>query len=201
MFTIFRYGLLPVVVFCIVVIGASFDVYSTNAVRNSTWTQTVATVVESRDFGQQLAESRGTQNTFPDPQGTLKYLIDGKTHIWQGRGRDIGVTAMTPGDKIPIFYNPENPSEISTLVLLGASTGSIILAVAIAFLAFYVWFFWLRGLLRHSGPGDFDDDVAGPFADRMPVSLPGQMEQPRIASADKRSAANEAQVGKPFGKR
>src|SRR5256885_1040658 len=79
-------------------------------------------------------------NTFPDPRGTGIYVIDGKSHAWQGRGREIGVTVMKPGDQIKVYYNPQNPQEISTLVLLGASTGSIIMAVAFAFLAFYFWF-------------------------------------------------------------
>ena len=68
---------------------------------------------------------------------------------------------MNPGDKFKIYYNPKNPREISTLVLLGAATGNIILAVALAFLAFYLWFFWLRGFFRRSGPSDSDGDMAG----------------------------------------
>src|SRR5712671_5549299 len=156
MFTLFRYGLIPIVIYCVVVIAAGIDVYSTNVVQKSTWPQTVVTVMQSQDFGQAVAEFRGTQNTFPDPRGTVKYVIDGETYTWQGRGRDIGVTVMNPGDQINIYYNPKNPREITTLVLLGASTGNIILAVALAFLAFYVWFFWLRGFLRRSGPDDFN---------------------------------------------
>ena len=161
MFTLFRYGLLPVVLFCSVVIAAGIDVNSTSIVQKSTWHQTVATVVESQDFGQGLAEFSGTQNTFPDPHGTVRYVIDGKTYTWQGRGRDIGVTVMNRGDEIKVHYNPENPSEINTLVLLGAATGRIIFAIALAFLVFYVWFFWLRGLLgRSSAPDDLDGDLA-----------------------------------------
>jgi len=67
----------------------------------------------------------------------------------------IGVTVMTPGDTITVYYNPKNPRDINTLVLLGAFKGNIILAIALAFLAFYVWFFWLRGFLRRSGPVSF----------------------------------------------
>ena len=154
MFTLFRYGLAPVVLFCVVVVAASVDTFSTNAVRASTWPQTVATVIEAQDAGDALAALRGTSNTFPDPHGTLKYFVEGKSHIWQGRGRDIGVTVMHPGDKIEVYYNPQNPLEISTLVLLGAFTGNIILAIALAFLAFYLWFFWLRGFFRRAD--DFD---------------------------------------------
>jgi hypothetical protein len=156
MFTLFRYGLMPVVAFCVVVIAASIDVYSTAAIQKSTWPQTVVTVVQSQDFGDVAAKFRGTPNTFPDPRGTLTYVVDGKTHTWQGRGRDIGLTVMNPGDRITVHYNPRNPQEISTLVLLGASTGNVILATALAFLAFYIWFFWLRGFFRRSGPNDFD---------------------------------------------
>ena len=178
MFTLFRYGLLPVVLYCIVVIAAGFDAILTNTIQKSTWPQTVVTVTQSQDFGQALAEFRGTQNTFPDPRGTLQYVIDGKTYAWQGRGREIGVTVMNPGDEIKVYYNPQNPQEISTLVLLGASTGSIILAVAFAFLAFYVWFFWLRGFLRRSRPDDFDGDVAGSFGDEHPAAIvKGPMEK------------------------
>lgn len=178
MFTFFRYGLAPVVFFCVVVIAASIDAYWTNASQKSTWRQTVVTVMASQDFGQKLSEFRGTPSTFPDPRGTLKYVIDGEEHIWQGRGRDIGLTVMKPGDKINIYYNPKNPRDINTLVLLGASTGNIILASAVAFLAFYVWFFWLGRFRRRSGPDDFDG-AAGSFADRAPERLPDPIERSR----------------------
>ena len=166
MFTLFRYGLMPVVGFCVVVIAASIDVYATNTIQKSTWRQTVVTVMQSQDPGQVAAEFRGTPNTFPNPRGTLEYVVDGKPYTWQGLGRDIGVTVMNPGDRINVYYNPQNPREINTLVLLGATTGNIILAVALAFLAFYVWFFWLRRFLRRSGPDDLDGDVARSFAGR-----------------------------------
>jgi hypothetical protein len=113
-----------------------------------------------------LAEFRRTENSFPDPRGTGTYVVGGKAYAWQGRGREIGVIVMKPGDQIKVYYNPQNPQEISTLVLLGMFTGSIILAIALAFLAFYVWFFWLRGFLR--GPGSHDyGDASGSFADRL----------------------------------
>ena len=94
MFTLFRYGLIPVVLYCVVVIAAGFDTYSTNAVRESSWPQTVATVINSQDVGEALAEFNGTPNTFPDPYGTLNYVVEGQTYTWQGRGREIGVTVM-----------------------------------------------------------------------------------------------------------
>jgi hypothetical protein len=197
MFTLFRYGLLPVVFYCIVVITAGVDALLTNTIRKSTWPQTVATVMQSRDFGDVAAAFRGTPNTFPDPRGTLQYVIDGKSYAWQGRGRDIGVTVMKPGDQIKVHYNPQNPQNISTLVLLGASTGSIIMAVALAFLAFYFWFFWLRGFLRRSDPDDFDGDVAGSFAD------PGQIGRSRSGLRDELPAARSFEQGRAatFGKR
>jgi hypothetical protein len=202
MFVLFRYGLMPVVSFCVVVIAASFDVYLTNTVQKSTWPQTVVTVMQSQDLGQVAAEFRGTQNTFPDPRGTLEYVIDGRTYTWQGRGHDIGVTAMNPGDKINVYYNPQNPREISTLLLLGAATGNIILAVALAFLAFYVWFFWLRGFFRRSGPDDFRGDAVGSFADRVPERLPDQIERSRFALGDKHpTAINQRPTGPSFDRR
>jgi hypothetical protein len=174
MFTLFRYGLVPVVLFCVVVIAAGVDTFTTNTVQRATWPQTVATVLVAQDFGQTAAEFRGTPNNFPDPRGKVQYVVNGETFIWQGRGRDMGVTVMNPGDKINVYYNPANPRQINTLVLLGASTGSFILAAALAFLAFYVWFFWLRGFFRRSGPGDFSGAVAAPFADRVPPAAINQ---------------------------
>jgi hypothetical protein len=190
-FTLFRYGLMPVVVFCLTIVAASIDVYSTTAIQKSIWPQTVVTVVQSQDFGDVAAKFRGTPNTFPDPRGSVTYVIDGKTYTWQGRGRDIGVTVMNPGDRISVYYNPKNPLEISTLVLLGAFTGNIILTVALAFIAFYVWFFWLRGFLRRPGPGDFDGDAAPSFAGGVPE---------RLAVADKQPApASKRPMGQSFG--
>ena len=156
MFTLGRYGLIPVVLFCALIVTASIDAHWTNATRKSAWPQTVVTVTQSQDPGQVAAEARGTKNTFPDPHGTVTYVVDGKSYTWQGRGRDIGVTVMKPGDKFNVYYNPKNPREINTLVLLGAFAGNIMLGVALVFLAFYVWFFWLRGFLRRSSPDDFD---------------------------------------------
>jgi hypothetical protein len=97
---------------------------------------------------------------------------------------------MKPGDQIKVYYNPRNPQEISTLALLGASTGSIIMAVAFAFLAFYFWFFWLRGFLRRSGPDDFDD-MAESRADEHPGAI---LREPMEKSFDRGPRAT-------FGKR
>ncbi len=200
MFTLFRYGLIPVVLYCLVVLAAGISIYSTTAVRKSTWPQTVVTVTQSQDLGQASTEFRGTQNTFPDPHGTGTYIIDGTTYTWQGRGRDLGVTTMNPGDKIKIYYNPKDPRQINSLVLLGTATGNIILAVALAFLAFYFWFFWFRGFLRRSGPDNFDGGLAASFADRVPERLSSQGEPPRFTSADQRpTAINNRPTGQSFG--
>jgi Protein of unknown function (DUF3592) len=198
-FTLFRYGLIPVAYYCLVVITAGISAFSGNAVQKSTWRQTVVTVTQAQDFGDAAAEFLGTKNTFPDPRGTVKYVIDGETFVWQGRGREIGLTVMKPGDQIKLYYNPKSPQEISSLVMLGASTGSIILAVAVAFLVFYVWFFWLRGLLRRSGPDDLDGDMVGAFAEGVSERAPSPIEQPRVPLRDPRPAAiNNRSVGRSF---
>jgi hypothetical protein len=168
MFALFRYGLIPVVGFCCLIVAASIDVYWTNAIQRSTWQQTVVTVVQSQDDGQVAAESRGTPNTFPDPRGTVQYVVDGKPYTWEGRGRDIGVTVMNPGDRINVYYDPQNPRDINTLVLLGVTTANILLATALAFLAFYVWVFWLREFLRRSDSDDFD---GGALRDRPSTAI------------------------------
>ena len=72
LFTLFRYGLIPVVLYGLVVITAGIDAYTTNAIQESTWPQTVATVMESQDPGDAFAEFSGTKNNFPDSRGTLQ---------------------------------------------------------------------------------------------------------------------------------
>lgn len=164
MFTLFRYGLVPIAGYCLMVIVFTIHIVWANGVQKRTWPQTVATVVESKDFGQTLSELRGTKNSFPDPHGIVRYVVDGKTYTWRGRARDIGLTNLNAGDEIKLFYNPQRPQEINTLLLLGAGTGSVINVVALAFLSFYFWFFWLR---RRSGrstpPNVMDVDAASVF--------------------------------------
>jgi hypothetical protein len=208
MFAIFRYGLLPVALFCVVVITAGVHTVATNGIQKSTWPQTVVTVTQSQDVGKALAELRGAQNSFPDPYGTVRYVIGGKTYSWQGRGREIGVTAMNPGDQIKLHYNPANPQEINTLVLLGKFTGSVILVVALAFLGFYVWFFWLRGFLRRPGSPNSSGDASGSWADRASERLSSQIDQSRFASDQRPVAIGDRPAGKSlqgravtFGKR
>ena len=170
-FTLFRYVLIPIVLFCGTIVAASIDVFSTTAIRKSTWPQTVATVLQSEDRGHTVRPELLTPNTRPDPYGTVSYAVDGKTYTWEGRGIELGVAVMRAGDQIKVYYNPGNPREINTLVLLGATTASILLACALAFLTFYVWFFWIRVIRRRSGPHDFDGDVPGSLAGGVPDRL------------------------------
>jgi hypothetical protein len=58
------------------------------------------------------------------------------------------------------------------------------MAVALAFLAFYFWFFWLRGFLRSSGPDDSNGDVAVPAIIKSPVE--NSFDQRRQATFGKR---------------
>jgi uncharacterized protein DUF3592 len=186
MFVGLRYGLAPVVLFCGVVVVASVDVAWDNIARRSTWHESVATVVQSQDRGDVVVDSPFTRSTSANPHGTVSYVVDGETHLWEGRARELGVTALTPGDQIKIYYDPKDPKVISTLVLLGAPTGAILLAGALAFLTFYVWFFWLRRCHRPSGPADLGGDRAGAVAAPVPDRLAARIERVRVPSFDKR---------------
>lgn len=104
----------------------------------------MAAVTDSQDFGDVAAKFRGTPNTVPDPYGGLVWEVDGIAHRWRGRARDVGLVEMKPGDRIEMLYDPQDPTRISTLVLLGRNTGFSLAAGAVVFLLFYVWFFWLR---------------------------------------------------------
>jgi hypothetical protein len=96
------------------------------------------------------------------------------------------VTAMTPGDSIKVYYNRDNPEVINTLALLGASSGAILLAAALAFRTFYVWFFWLRGPPRGSPPADLGGDRAAAFAAPVPDRLAERIERVRGPTFGKR---------------
>lgn len=166
MFKFIRNALAPVALFCCVIIAASADAYWTNASRKASWPQTIVTVLQAQHLGDVAAEWRGTPNNFPDPRGSISYTVDGQTYTWRGRGREIGLTAMTPGDQIKLYYNPRNPNEINALVLLGAATGNLILAAACTFLGLYIWFFWVRRSFRDSGPGGLNGQPRGSSASR-----------------------------------
>ena len=155
MFKLLRFGMLPVVLFCVVVIVATLDALAENTARKSSWIAATGTVTASQDFGDFAAAFQHRKNDFPDPQGAITYVVDGKAYTWSGRGRDIGLTVLPQGGKVDFYYDPKNPAAISTLVMLGATTGYKIAAAALAFLLFYAWLFWLRGMSRR--PDDFDD--------------------------------------------
>jgi hypothetical protein len=107
---------------------------------------------------------------------------------------------MNPGDKINIYYNPQNPQEINTLVLLGGFTGGILVAAALAFIVFYLWFFWVRRFLRRLGPHDFSGDVSGSFAERASERLSSEIERSRSTLGDQYPVAiNARPAAKPFG--
>jgi hypothetical protein len=77
----------------------------------------------------------------------------------------------------------------------------MILAATLAFLAFYVWFFWLRGFLgRSSPPDDFDGDMAMSFADGVPTQRPDQIERSSLALGPRRALVTDNKpTGRSFG--
>lgn len=205
---ILRFALLPVVVFCLTIVAATFDAHFENANQKATWLPIKATVTDSQDIGAMAAEFSGRPNDFPDPYGAVRYSVGGKSYAWQGRGRDIGVTALPVGEEIDLFYDPADPSKINTLVLLGRSTGRIIFGAAVAFLIFYVWFFWLRG---RGGGGRFlppasvgEPDPPPDFVDRTiaPPSNPFHSAEPipQRASIAARQVSKAA-ARRAFGRR
>jgi hypothetical protein len=108
------------------------------------------------------------------------------------------LTVLTPGDQIKLFYNPDNPQEINTLLLLGAFEGNIILAVALAFVAFYVWFFWLRGVMGRSGP---PHDFGGDPAEALTSGTATTFRDKRIPAIDNRPGKSLGGGRGRFGKR
>lgn len=172
MFNLFRYGLLWIVVFCGVIVAASLDAYSENIYRRMTWPTVTATVVKAQDFGRIAEEMGQTPGKYPNAQGTVRYVVGGETYEWSGRNRDLGVVAMTPGQQIKLYYNPADPHEANTLVLLGLGVGLVLFAGSLAFLTSYVWYFWLR---RRTPPQTYAFEV-GDLAGPAPPPRPGPVE-------------------------
>jgi len=174
MFVGLRFGLVPVVLFCgllaVMSVVATIDVARENTARKSSWRETVATVVQSHDRGDVVKDYPFLPFTSPDPTGTITYLVDGETHTWEGRARQLGVTTLAPGERIKVYYNPGNPKVVHTLVKLGAPGMAVLLATLLAFLTYYVWFFWLRGSPRRSLPAD-------PSGTPPPDRLAGRIER------------------------
>lgn len=175
-----RFALIPVVLFCLTILAAAFDSISTNLQQKATWLPVMATVVDAQEFGELGATLSGRAADFPDPYGEISYTVGGETYQWQGRARDIGFVSLPVGGTVSIFYDPADPNQINSLVLLGASVGLMICGSAAAFMAFYVWFFWLRG--RGGRPPDTPSILADPPTPRAePTRPPTQVASPRAA--------------------
>ncbi len=104
------------------------------------WEPTVATVISSEPV--QVLRTNGTSTT--DLQVAVAYDAGGSRHEWSGRGSDIGVYAASVGDSIQMLFDPADPSHLDTAAMKGWKGGLLVLAVTGGFVAFYVWFFWLR---------------------------------------------------------
>ncbi len=90
MFTLFRYGLVPIAGYCLMVIVFSIHIVWANGVQKRTWPETCR---HRRGIERLRQCPSAGQNTFPDPHGIVRYVVDGKTYTWRGRARDIGLTA------------------------------------------------------------------------------------------------------------
>jgi hypothetical protein len=97
-FTLLRYGLLPVVFYCAVVFVSGVHIIGSNEAHRSSWKQTTATVMQSRDFGDAYAEFSGTKNDFPDPRGTLQYVVNKETAARRGPVQHAILRALPAAD-------------------------------------------------------------------------------------------------------
>ncbi|WP_068093601.1 DUF3592 domain-containing protein [Novosphingobium rosa] len=159
----FKYLLIPVALQAIFVVISSILIAGTTAYQRQSWPQTIATVLQSEKW-----KGPAASHLHPDLAGTVQYTIGGKQYLWHGRGRDMGVTDMTVGRTIPVYYNPDNFKEINTLIPLGWFVGLMILVGELSFLIAYIWFFWLRRTVRNTP--DLVGMVEAPSPDRQKAS-------------------------------
>ena len=104
------------------------------------WEPTVVTVISSEPV--QTLRANGTRKA--DLEVALVYEAGGTRREWSGHGTDIGVYTASAGETIRMVFDPADPSRLDTAAMKGWRGAVLLFATTGSFVAFYVWFFWLR---------------------------------------------------------
>lgn len=140
-FVLARYLLMPFALIAVILFLMASHIIATSLHHQAAWQRTVATVTDVSPYSEMQANGLKTDGI----DVALAYVANDAPTTWSGKGKDVGLYTAAKGDRIEFYYDPADPSNLDTAAMKGWRGGLLLLAVTGGFVAFYVWFFWLRG--------------------------------------------------------
>ena len=140
-FVFARFLLMPFVLIAVVLLAMALHVIGTSLHHQAAWHQTVATVISVSPY----SETQENGLTTDGIDVAVSYVANDAPMSWSGKGKIIGLYKAAVGDKVELYYDPADPSNLDTAAMKGWRGGLLLVAVTGGFIVFYVWFFWLRG--------------------------------------------------------
>ena len=140
-FVLMRFLLMPIALIAAALFAMGLHIIGTSLHHQAAWHQTIATVTDVDPYTEMGENGLATQGI----NVVVTYVANDAPMTWSGKGKDIGLYKAAKGDRIEFYYDPADPSKLDTAAMKGWRGGLLILAVTGGFVAFYVWFFWLRG--------------------------------------------------------
>lgn len=148
MFVLARYLLMPFALIAAILFLMASHIIGTVLHHQATWQRTLATVTDVSPYSEMQANGLKTDGI----DVALAYVVNDVPMTWSGKGKDIGLYKADKGDRIEFYYDPSDPSNLDTVAMKGWHGGLLLLAVTGGFVAFYAWFFWLRGRTAPPAP-------------------------------------------------
>ncbi|MFC3326046.1 DUF3592 domain-containing protein [Mesorhizobium cantuariense] len=139
-----RFLLMPFALIAAALLAMTLHVVGTALYHQAAWNRTVATVTDVRPY----TEMHKNGFAIDRINVALTYTIDDTPMTWSGKGKVVGLYKASIGDEVEFYYDPGDPSNLDAAGMKGWRGILLLLAGTGGFTAFYVWFFWLRGMRR-----------------------------------------------------
>lgn len=139
--SLMRFILMPFALITAALFAMGLHIVGTGLYHQAAWHQTVATVTDVDPY----TETRKNGLPIDGIKVAVTYVVDDAPMTWSGKGKIIGLYAASIGDKVELYYDPADPSNLDTAAMKGWLVALLIIVGTGGFTAFYVWFFWLRG--------------------------------------------------------
>lgn len=135
-----RFLLMPFALIAVVLFAMGLHIIGTSLYHQVVWYQTVATVTDVNPY----TEMQKNGLTKDGINVAVTYMANNAPMTWSGKEKVIGLYGVSMGDKVELYYDPADPSNLDTAAAKGWRGALLLLAATGGFTAFYVWFFWLR---------------------------------------------------------
>ena len=135
-----RFLLMPFVLIAAALFAMGLHIIGTSLHHRTAWHQTVATVTDVKPYTEMQKNGLTTEGI----DVAITYVANNAPMSWSGKGKVIGLYKASIGDKVEFYYDPADPSNLDTAAMKGWRGGLLLLGATGGFIAFYVWFFWLR---------------------------------------------------------